>query len=114
VEPGEAIRDAALREAQEESGLSFKKPLVDLKAEFQFESRGALVTEHAFALETDQPESDVRLDPHEHDEYRWLGESEALGLTRFESNREILEKLVSLLATDQKGDREYHGTKSNH
>jgi 8-oxo-dGTP pyrophosphatase MutT (NUDIX family) len=95
VDPGEPLEGAALREACEETGLEFLEAPRPLGFSFRFTSRFGPAEEHVFTLVA--PESptrswpEVRTDPSEHDEARWVLPDEALGLMRFESNRKALE-----------------------
>ena len=94
VEEGEDLAAAALREASEETGARFGQPIVPLGYRFTFERKGRPIEETVFALGTDQ-EFDVRLDPAEHIEARWVSPEEALELVKFESNREGLRRLIA-------------------
>ena len=101
VEDGESLASAALREASEESGLAFDGAPIELGMEFTFEGRGPRAgqqfREHVFGLLSRTP-MPVRLDPREHDEYRWLAPREARALLHFEANAEGLEALLRKIA----------------
>jgi 8-oxo-dGTP pyrophosphatase MutT (NUDIX family) len=98
VEKGETIRDAALREAREETGLRFRGKPRPLGEAFRFESRGRPVEEHCFWLEAVGKNFQVVLDPDEHTEYQWRTPGWAARKLKFESNR----KFLSLLKNDLK------------
>lgn len=93
VEPGEELLAAAIREAQEESGLEFVSPPELLGTAFEFESmyddKPVRSREQGYVLEARSPDK-VRLDPSEHIEYRWSKADEALSLIKFESNASLL------------------------
>jgi len=96
----EPLRDAAIREVCEETGLDAPRyGLIDWGVEHRFEifkkhsSRYAPgVThnlEHVFSMEV--PEAlEVRLDPAEHSSYRWLPQREAAELTISWTNRDAI------------------------
>jgi len=98
VEEGEALERAALREATEETGLSFIGGPRPLGEPFRFPSQwdGALCEEQAFSLEVAQP-AKPNLDPKEHDAYQWLDPRQALSMIRFESNQQMLKLLLDQL-----------------
>ncbi len=104
VESGEEISKAALREAQEETALSFVGELLDLKTSFEFQSPRGICIEHAFALETDVGSPVPKLDQQsyrEHSEFRWGNASETIGLVAWESNKKIFFKLLDQLGVDK-------------
>jgi 8-oxo-dGTP pyrophosphatase MutT (NUDIX family) len=82
VEVGESLAQAALREASEETGLPFSTPVVPIPHSFTFEKRGRKIEEAGFSIEVDlnkgsESEPMVRIDPHEHSEYRWATAEQA-------------------------------------
>jgi 8-oxo-dGTP pyrophosphatase MutT (NUDIX family) len=93
VEKGEELVDAAIREASEETSLSFPNPPESLDYQFTFEARGKTFEEHAFSLQADASGS-VRLDPHEHVDFRWVAAHEASGELKHPSNAEGLRRLM--------------------
>ncbi len=102
VEEGEALPDAARREADEETGLGFAGGPQPLDYQFRFLGhRGQECEEHVFALSANPGPGGILpepvLDPHEHVEYRWLKPAEALPMTEFPSNQEGLRRLVAWL-----------------
>jgi len=98
VEPGEKIEAAALREATEETGLTFLNPVESLDSDFVFESRGEVFREHGFALKA-PPTGKIRLDPDEHVAFRWVSAEEALKLMRFPENAAMLKLLLKRQTT---------------
>lgn len=94
VEPGEALDQAALREATEETGLEFRGPPQVLDYCFEFEGWGGLNRETAFWLEARS--GTVKLDPREHRDFKWASRHEAEGQLKFETNREALRRLIKI------------------
>lgn len=99
LEGDETHREAAVREVLEETGIaSREKELIDLGVVNIFEIAAQWRTRYApgvthneevcFALEVRA--SDVRLDPIEHDEYRWEGFDRAMEMFYWESNKRAL------------------------
>lgn len=98
VEAGESLMEAALREATEESGLTFLGAARSLDYDFRFKSKFGTVHEHSFAIEAKADRArlpDVRIDPKEHLEFQWVRPDEALSWLKFESNRRTLEILIA-------------------
>ena len=100
ADESEPLRDAAIREVREETGLDASRyDLRDWDIENRFEifkrhqSRYAPgVThnlEHVFAMEVPAP-LEVALDPAEHLGYRWLPYREAAALTISWTNRDAI------------------------
>ena len=96
----EPLRDAAIREVREETGLDAARyDLSDWGIENRFEifkkhrSRYAPgVThnlEHVFSMEVPEP-LEVALDPAEHLGYKWLPRREAAALTISSTNRDAI------------------------
>ncbi len=108
VEVGEPIEDAALREAREETSLSFKGGVEPLNYCFRFRTRwGADAEEYAFALQASAL-AEVRLDPQEHDAMAWqvLRQdllSEVQGRLHYETVQMGLTKLFEFLSVKQVG-----------
>lgn len=98
VDSGESFEQAALREAEEETGCQGprKKDLLPLGEPFAFESKFGPALEQPFALEWPVG-SDVRLDGKEHTEFKWLDASRARGLLKYASNAAVLDLLVGRL-----------------
>src|SRR4051794_31179715 len=93
VEEGESVELAALREAREETGLVYLAAPRPLGSPFEFESRGRRVKEYGFSLEA--PGSGpslplIQIDPHEHDECRWVTSDQALAMIAYPSNAQVL------------------------
>lgn len=104
VEEGESLVEAALREALEETGLSFQTQPSQLGNPFTFESRGEINLETAFSLEISPPFAEdqlgaplVKLDPHEHTEYQWVNVTQAVQMIAYPSNIQMLQLLNNYL-----------------
>lgn len=96
VEKGEGLSEAALREAQEETGLEYGHAPVSLDYQFRFYSPKfeRECEEHAFALEA-PASGKVKTDPHEHVDFRWVAASEALAELKHPSNAEALKRFLA-------------------
>jgi len=93
VNADETFEQAALREAEEETGLPFQQPPNPLGLEIRFESPRGPVRERVFSLAPSFRDP-VTLDPREHVGYRWLPPEAAGKLLRFESNLNALKLLA--------------------
>ena len=105
VEEGEDVESAALREAIEETGFHFRSGPEAIGVPFEFEKHGRKFQEHAFLIEAVADGAVLpspRLDPHEHQEFRWVDAATAAEMTHYESNREVLKQVFSRLKI--KGD----------
>lgn len=106
-EAGESLADCARRETREETGFEIRS-LVDLEyaQSFAMDARYlgvpsvafGLNREHAFAAEV-RGSGEPRLDPAEHDAFRWATEDEARAMVFFEANRESLRRLLAATRT---------------
>ena len=102
VEEGEDLLDAALREATEETGLSFEGKVFFLDHSFEYEKKGVRFHEYGYALQKNFLEEGpprIRLDAHEHQAYQWVSASVARTQVHFDSNRHILDVLLMRLRT---------------
>ncbi|WP_435626797.1 dihydroneopterin triphosphate diphosphatase [Candidatus Ferrigenium straubiae] len=102
-EPGEALRETALREVREETGLEVEQyVLSDWQAQNEYEiyphwrhrySPGATRnTEHVFGLQLPR-RLPVQLTPHEHLNFQWLAWQEAAEKVFSPSNRAAILEL---------------------
>jgi 8-oxo-dGTP pyrophosphatase MutT (NUDIX family) len=96
VEAGEGLDVAALREAEEETGFAFQSKPEPLDYRFRFFSERYKVEfeEHVFALHAPE-QGEVRLDPHEHLESKWVAPEQALAELKHPSNAEGLRRLMA-------------------
>lgn len=96
VEKGEKLSEAALREAQEETGLDYDHDPVSLNYQFRFYSPKfeRECEEHAFALAA-PASGKVTIDPHEHVDFKWVVATEAVAQLKHPSNAEALKLLLT-------------------
>lgn len=106
-EAGETLRDTAIREVREETGLDAGQyPLTDWQSQnvyeiypqwrYRYPPGITHNTEHVFGLQLPQPVA-VKLDPHEHLSYRWLAWQDAVDQVFSPSNR------AAILRLDERG-----------
>lgn len=109
-DPGESLRQTAVREVREETGLDAEKyVLTDWNLQFEFEifeewrhryAPGVTRnTEHVFGLELPQP-LPVILEPREHLNFQWLLCGEAEKKVFSWTNAAALEKLTEMAKRD--------------
>lgn len=96
VEKGEDLKEAALREIEEETGIkNFVKVLENIHY-FEFEANGGFgwMKEYVFGVEVHKEAESVISD--EHSEQKWCSFSEALDLLKYENNKEGFRKINKL------------------
>ena len=100
LEDNETFEEGGLREAIEETNLNIESimDLLSLGLSYEFtDQRERKVREESFLIILDQ-KWDITIDPHEHQEYKWIGIDEIHpGIVKFESNYETLVKAQHLL-----------------
>lgn len=96
VEKDESFEDAALREAQEETGISFSAKPQDGGYAFDFKGQWGPAHEKVFSLEApaDFDLEKVKIDPKEHIEFLWLSPAEARAKAGFPSNQTALDHVA--------------------
>lgn len=96
VEEGENDISALKRELKEETGISEYRKLINLKYFYSFclPHLGEL-TENVYAVEV-TPDTEIILS-REHAEYRWVTFEEALGMIKYETNKEGFRKVWKIL-----------------
>jgi 8-oxo-dGTP pyrophosphatase MutT (NUDIX family) len=99
VDKGESLTQAALREANEESGLRFEAVPLSLDYRFTYMAKDREFEEHGYALKA--ASSQVKLDPHEHVDHRWVSVQDAAEMLKHPSNAEGLSRLLDLLRADR-------------
>ncbi len=102
VEEGESLEQAALREAQEETGIAISGGIYSIGRPFEFESRGQKIREYSFALDVSEQGSflvSVKVDPSEHVDFKWVSAQDASSLLGYPSNAKILGCLLKQLNT---------------
>ena len=93
IEAGEAEKEAAIREAKEETGLSDFVFLNDFreKIDYFYRSGGELVHKEVTYFLAETEERDVKLS-FEHKGYEWLRFKESLSRLSFDNDRKILRR----------------------
>ena len=98
VEKSEKFKEAALREAIEETGLKEKnlKKLQSINYQFEFHDQwGNDVVEKVYSLEVFKS-WEIVLDPSEHIDYKWVSENQiTTDSVKFESNYHALQKVMN-------------------
>ena len=115
VEGRESLQAAALREAQEETGLDFgaRKPVAvsGAQGKFTYSKHETKFEEHGFWLEyPSNPDyfPKVKLDPMEHSDFAWVPFREAMNRVRYPSNLQMLQAIHESLTKHSS----LHGSKS--
>ena len=92
IEPGESGQQAAIRELQEETGITqiIFIPGFKEKVSFNFERGGKLVSKHVVYFLAETKEIKVKLT--EHTSYRWLPYGEAMKQLTFKTSQGLLKK----------------------
>ena len=102
--PGETREETALREVEEETGLTVRITGILDSIEYWFVQSGTRIhkTVHYFLMEPTG--GDLASHDHEFDEVRWVGFDTAATLLTFETERNLVAKAARALATS--GDTE--------
>lgn len=89
----ERFEEAALRESREETGLDFDRKPQYLGLEYEFVGKeGKPARERAYFLPVvggEEPPT-PRIDPKEHDDWKWVSPAEAVALAKFPGNKEAI------------------------
>ena len=101
IEPGETPEQAAIRELQEEAGLTPDRLYVVRVSPFYIRRTRTLELAIVFAAFVD-PDADVTIGD-EHERYEWLGVDDALTRFAFPGERASLREVVELLSTGDAG-----------
>ena len=99
VEEHETLEQALYREVREETGIKEVVRLVPGLLNHKFYAPRA-VHEHAFGVEV-RPGTRVKLDGKEHSDARWCTYEEAKSMMVFPANRTALERLDSILRSEE-------------
>jgi 8-oxo-dGTP pyrophosphatase MutT (NUDIX family) len=99
VEPGEATEQTALREVEEETGLTaeIREPLGDISYWYVWE--GERVRKKVTFYLMDAVGGDIAHHDHEMEEIRWFPVDEAHRVASYTSERALLKKVAEKLAT---------------
>lgn len=99
VENNESYKDAAIREAQEETGLELEniEKVITVPIEFEFtDQRNNQVHEKVFFIQC-KNQWNITLDPNEHEDFRWIHQNDLnRSCVHYQSNFDALVK-ASLL-----------------
>lgn len=98
IESGENEKEAALREAREETGLNNFNIIEDFKEkiEYYYKKRGETVHKEVIYFLAETDEKDIKLS-FEHKGYTWLNFEQALNLVSFDNSRELLKKAKKVI-----------------
>ncbi len=100
VEKDETYEEGALREVMEETGLKVEMlvDMIELGVNYDFTDQWKRkVHEKTFLIITDK-KFDIKIDPSEHENYKWVGLDEIHdGIVKHSSNYETLLKAQHLL-----------------
>lgn len=92
VEPGESFHEAAVRELNEETGLS-GVPVIDAEYQFEYQNELGNFVEKVFYCFLSIPQA-PSLESKEHQAYRWINCKDAAESLRFESNQIALKHVL--------------------
>ncbi|MEK7655200.1 MAG: NUDIX domain-containing protein [Patescibacteria group bacterium] len=96
VKVEETFEEAAIREVQEELGITESPRIVDTGYSFDFFDDGRDQHEHVFGIEI-SPETSITLSD-EHTEFAWASEDECLtAYLKYQGNKEGLRRLAAAL-----------------
>lgn len=98
LEEGETLRDAVVREVQEEIGVQHVKRIIDNVYEYTFEEE-LTFKEYVFGVEIN-PETSISLDKNlykEHEEHTWCSYENAMHLLKWPGNKIGLTNLHNIL-----------------
>src|SRR6267378_2846251 len=97
----EPLRDAAIREVREETGLDAARYEIFKKHQSRFAPGVTHNLEHVFSMAVPEP-LPVTLDPAEHLSYKWLPWREAAALTLSWTNRDAILALPQRLGVSER------------
>lgn len=100
VDRGENERQAALRETEEEAGITVDQLQLyeDFKTELHYEVRGKPKRVIYWLSELKNPNYEVKLS-HEHKDLKWLNLKDALDIARYEDMKQALVKADDYITT---------------
>jgi bis(5'-nucleosidyl)-tetraphosphatase len=91
IESGEKEKETAIREAEEETGLSSIRLIDEFeeRIEYFYRKRGTTIHKEVSYFLAETTESNVRLS-FEHKGYKWLNFNEAVNQMTFDNDKEVL------------------------
>ena len=100
IEKGESLKNTALRELEEETGIKNVKLLDNFKEtiSYFFKKEDKLISKKVIFFLAETKQSEIRLS-FEHIGYKWLPYEEALQETTFKNAKQVLEKAHKFLTT---------------
>jgi 8-oxo-dGTP pyrophosphatase MutT (NUDIX family) len=109
VEPGENEKSAALREIEEETGLTDFRIIIGYRYEDVYkamsnrgEFKGQEIEKHSIYFLFETRSENVLVDNHEIGDFKWLRLQDALGILTFDSTKEILKAADKYLTAEKK------------
>ena len=111
VDEGETLLQAALRELEEETGLSQKQVQIvagfEYKEDYRFtsgkEEDRVFVRKAVTYFLAEAAHTDIRLSAHEASEFAWLSLSEARTKLRYAARRRMLDEAAAIAGCDGTG-----------
>jgi len=95
LEEGETRTSAVRREVREETGIAnFLRMIEDIHY-FEY-SLPQMIKEYVFGVEI-QPTAEIVIDGKEHSQFKWCNYHEAIGLLKWNENKEALSRLNEIL-----------------
>jgi dihydroneopterin triphosphate diphosphatase len=96
VEVGEDLKETALREMKEETGITEVVKILEDLHYFEFEANGGhgWMKEYVFGVQVDEKAESVISD--EHSEQKWCALEEALELLKYENNKVGFRKISEI------------------
>ena len=99
MEKGESIHETAIRETQEETGITDVTFLENFEEwiEYNFQYQGELVHKKVVFFLAETKTKDVKIS-HEHLDYTWMDYNTAMEKTTFDNAKTVLTKAQKLLS----------------
>ena len=99
MEKGESVKETAIRETQEETGITDVTFLENFEEwiEYNFQYQGELVHKKVVFFLAETKETDIKIS-HEHLDYTWMDYNTAMEKTTFDNAKTVLTKAQTLLS----------------